>query len=124
MNEFGQKGNVSDEDFMIQVLNNLPKEYDVILDGLENHLVATRDDALTINSIHKKSNHRYKKIKNKKEEKIEKKHWMHIVNNTNSSAGNVASMATNLVTEGALKIKMKQKKIIRKQKDMKIKIEN
>ena len=39
--EFGQKGNVSDEDFMIHVLNNLPKEYNVILDGLENCLMAT-----------------------------------------------------------------------------------
>ena len=40
MNEFKQKGNVSDEDFMIHVLNNLPKEYDVILNGLENYLMA------------------------------------------------------------------------------------
>ena len=36
MNIFSQKGNVSDEDSMIHVLNNLPDEYDVILDGLEN----------------------------------------------------------------------------------------
>ena len=47
------------------------------------------------------------------------------INNTNSSAGNEASMATNLTTEGALKRKMKKKKkIIRKQNDMKVKIEN
>ena len=44
MTEFGQKGNVSDEDFMIHILNNLPKKYDVILDGLENRLMATRDN--------------------------------------------------------------------------------
>ena len=68
MNEFKQKGNVSDEDFMIHVLNNLPEEYDVILDGLENHLTATRDDALTIDSIRKKFNHRYKKIERRKSE--------------------------------------------------------
>ena len=49
MNEFGQKRNVSDEDFMIHILNNLPKEDDVILDGLENHLTTPGDDALTIN---------------------------------------------------------------------------
>ena len=53
MNEIIQKGNVSDEDFMIHVLNNLPEEYDVVLDGLENHLMATGDDALTIKAIAK-----------------------------------------------------------------------
>ena len=45
------------KDFMIHVLNNLPKEYDVILNGLENRLMATGDDALTIDSISKKLNH-------------------------------------------------------------------
>ena len=72
MNEFSHKGNVSDEDFMIHVLNNLPKEYDVILNGLENCLMATGDDALTIDLICKKLNCKYKKIKSKKEEKTEK----------------------------------------------------
>ena len=57
---------------MIHVLNNLPKEYNVILDGLENHLTATGENALTIDSICKKLNHRYKKIKSKREEKHEK----------------------------------------------------
>ena len=46
---------------MIYVLNNLSKEYNVILDGLENHLMATGDNALTIDSIHEKLNYRYKK---------------------------------------------------------------
>ena len=64
MNEFGQKGNVSDEDFMIHVLNNLSDEYDVILDGLKNCLTLIGDDALTIDLIHEKLNHGYKKIKN------------------------------------------------------------
>ena len=45
MNEFGLKGNVSEDDFMIHVLHNLPKEYDVILDGFENHLMVTGNDA-------------------------------------------------------------------------------
>ena len=39
MTKFGQKGNVSDKDFMIHVLDNLPEEYDMILDGLENGLM-------------------------------------------------------------------------------------
>ena len=72
INEFGQKGNITEDDFMICVLNNLAKEYNVILDGLENHLTATGDDVLTIDVIRKKLNHWHKKVKSKKEEKEEK----------------------------------------------------
>ena len=35
VNEFGLKGSMNDKDFMIHVLYNFPKEYDVILNGLE-----------------------------------------------------------------------------------------
>ena len=49
MTKFRQKGNVSDKDFMSHVLNNLPEKYDVILDGLENHLMATGENDLMIN---------------------------------------------------------------------------
>ena len=73
MTKFRQSGNVFDEDFMIHVLNNLPEEYDVILDGLENRLMATGENALTIDSICEKLNHRYERIKSKKEEKNDKK---------------------------------------------------
>ena len=72
MNKFRQKGSMTDEDFMIHILNNLPEEYDVILDALDSCLMVTRDDVLTINVIHEKSNHRYKKIKVKKK-KLKKK---------------------------------------------------
>ena len=110
---------------MIHVLNNLLKECDVILNGLQNHLIVTGDDALTIDSVCKKLNHRYKKIKNKKDEKIEKekvlgaynkqyKQWCRKCGKYGHKPGN----------RSALKIKIKTKKIIRKQKDMKIKIEN
>ena len=57
MNKFGQKGNKTDEDLMIHILNNLPKEYNVILDGLDNCLMATGDNAHTIDMICEKSNH-------------------------------------------------------------------
>ena len=73
MNEFGQKDSVSDEDFRIHVLNNLPKEYDVILNGLENHLMATGDDVLTIDSIRKQLNHRYEKLNVKKKKTLKNK---------------------------------------------------
>ena len=57
---------------MIHVLNNFPEEYNMILDGLESHLMATRDNVLTIDSIHEKLIHRYEKFKSKKEEKDER----------------------------------------------------
>ena len=73
MNEFKLKSNVSDEDFMIHILKNLPKEYNVILNRLENCLMATRDNVLTIDAISKKLNHWYKIIKSKKKKKVKEK---------------------------------------------------
>ena len=35
MNDFGLESKIMDEDFMIHFLNELPKEYDVTLEGLE-----------------------------------------------------------------------------------------
>ena len=72
MTKFRHKGNISDEGFIIHVLNNLPKEYDVILDEFENCLMATGENALIIDSIHAKLIHRYEKFKSKKEKKNEK----------------------------------------------------
>ena len=53
LNEFRQKGNITDKDYMIQVLNNLPNKYNVILNRFENYLTVTGDNELTINVIHK-----------------------------------------------------------------------
>ena len=49
---------------------------------------------------------------------------MPIIGNISSGAGNVVSTATNLEIKDVLRIKMKKKKNIRKQKKMKIKTEN
>ena len=54
---------MSDKDFIIHVLNNFPNKYDVILDGLENCLALSDDDALTIEVLREKSNHRYKRLR-------------------------------------------------------------
>ena len=54
---------------MINILNNLPKDYHVILDGLEDYLTMTGDNALTIDVICKKLNHWYKKLKIEKRKK-------------------------------------------------------
>ena len=57
---------------MIHVLFNLPKEYDVILDGLESYLSAGWNNVLMIEVICEKLNHQNEKIKNKNEEKEKK----------------------------------------------------
>ena len=66
---------------MIHISNNMPKDYDVILNGLEYHIMATGDDVLTIDGICKKLNHRYEQIKSKKEEKTEKENALGAYNN-------------------------------------------
>ena len=55
---------------MISILNNLPEDYDVILDGLENCLTATGDNVLTINVICKNWIMGTKKLKAKR-----RKNW-------------------------------------------------
>ena len=51
MIKFRLKGNITDDDFMIHILNNFPEEYDVILNGMESYLTSTDPDALTIEMI-------------------------------------------------------------------------
>ena len=71
---------------MIHILNNFPKDYDVILDGLKNCLTVTFDNVLTFDMIHEK-----KRKKSKK-----KKLWVHTINNISNDAENVVSMTTNM----------------------------
>ena len=69
----------------------------MILDGLQNRLTVTLDNALTIDVIRKKINHWYEKMKNKKEDKSKKKKlWVCTISSTKNSAESVVSMATNL----------------------------
>ncbi len=44
MDEIGLVGRMSDMEFMIHVLDNLPEEYDVVLYSLETHLVSTGEE--------------------------------------------------------------------------------
>ena len=61
MTEFGSKGNISEECFMINIFTNLPKEYDGISDGLKSYLMSSGLDRLRIDVVHKKVNRQYKK---------------------------------------------------------------
>ena len=46
MSNISSKVNINNEDFMINVLNNIPEEYNVILDVLNNVLMSIGTDAL------------------------------------------------------------------------------
>jgi hypothetical protein len=58
-----EKMAISDKDFLFHILNNLPKEYDVVLDGLERQLDETGDKALTLEMVREKLSERYARIK-------------------------------------------------------------
>ena len=103
MNEFRQKGNITDEDFMIHVLNNFPKECDVVLNGVKNCLMASGDDVLTIDVTCKKLNHWCKKIIIKNEEKREKEKALDAYSKQYKQR--CCSMATNLLIVNVRRIK-------------------
>ena len=56
---------ISDEDFMIHVLNNLTEDYDVVLDGMESRLMLKENDPnkLTIEDVRDKLSGRYDRIR-------------------------------------------------------------
>ncbi len=55
-------GRMSDTEFMVCVLNNLPEEYDVVVDRLETRLVSTGEDRLTIEALRERLNSRFERI--------------------------------------------------------------
>ena len=114
MHEFGLKGNITDKDFMIQVLNNLPMEYNVILDGLKNHLTASGNNMLTVEIIHEKLNHWYKKIKSKDDEKREKEKALGAYNKQYKHWCHTYGMVTNLVIVSVGRIKKEHQKMKKK----------
>ena len=59
---------ISEKDLMVKVINNLPEEYDVVVDGLENKLSLSGDEALTVEKMRDKLNDRYQRILDHKEE--------------------------------------------------------
>ena len=116
-NKFNLKGNTTDEDFVIHVLNILPKEYDVILDGFENCLMASGDNALTIEVIHGKLNHWYEKLEPKMKKKENKnRYWEPVISNIKKGAKSLVSMVTNLVIKSVWRTKKKTKKKTTKKK--------
>ena len=48
---------------LILAMSHFFKEYNIILDGLENHLTSNGPDTMTMDVLHEKFNHWYEKIK-------------------------------------------------------------
>ena len=66
----GVKGNISNENLMIHVLDSLPKQYSAILDCLDNHCMSSGPDVFIIKMILEKLNHWHKKLKTKIKKKL------------------------------------------------------
>ena len=62
---------IKERDLIVKVLNNLPPEYDVILDGLETQLKKTGDEALTLEEVREKLSTRFERINANKEEEAD-----------------------------------------------------
>ena len=64
MDKISLSAKMTDQDFMIHVLNNLPVEYDVVLDGMESRLMLPDGDAnkLTIEDVRDKLNNRFERM--------------------------------------------------------------
>jgi len=64
MDKISLSAKMTDQDFMIHVLNNLPVEYDVVLDGMESRLMLPDGDLnkLTIEDIRDKLNNRFERM--------------------------------------------------------------
>ena len=62
---------------MLRILNNLPKEYDSILDSLENQLGPTVNNALTLEIIREKLGNRFACIKKQEDGDVNKIHKSH-----------------------------------------------
>lgn len=60
------KTDMSDQDFIIHILNNLPEKYDVVLDNLENKLMTDdKNNLLTIEEVREKLSGRYQRVNQK-----------------------------------------------------------
>ena len=62
---------ISERELMVKILNNLPSEYDVVLDGLETRLNnASGTDGLTLEDVREKLSTRYERIKANEEDEL------------------------------------------------------
>ena len=61
---------MSDDNFMLHIMGNLPEKCETVLTDLENRLMTESSDKLTI-CMHQKLNAHFKRLENKREEDAE-----------------------------------------------------
>ena len=102
---------MTDDNFMLHLMGNPPKEYEITLMDLKNCFYKTGGNELTIKVIHQKLNARYETLETKRIEvedkkeifavmknEVEEKQWQFkIGNNSKGCAGLVIDMATRLL---------------------------
>ena len=64
---------MSDDDFMLPIMCNLPKEYKAVLTDLETWLMSEIGEKLTIDLMHQKLNAHFKRLQSKKKKLTKKK---------------------------------------------------
>jgi len=82
MEEIDSTSTMSDRDFMVHILNNLPLQYDVILDGLEAQL---ENKKLTLENLREKLVNRYLRIR-KNVKKVDEHEFMESADATDNCA--------------------------------------
>ena len=68
---------ISEKDFILNIVNNLPKQYNSILDSLENQLGETGNNALTFEIIQEKLGNRFACNKKQEDDGVNKSHNNH-----------------------------------------------
>ena len=71
MNELELMSYISDNNFMLHIIDNLPEEYEALLTDVENRLMVESGYKLIIELMHQKLNNFFKRLENKREEDTE-----------------------------------------------------
>jgi hypothetical protein len=114
MDSISLSSKMSDQDFMIHILNNLPESYNVILYGMESRLMLADSDPnkLTIENIRDKLNSRFERIAKNESAREEEQALAALASSSRADAANVVN--TDIKVETA----RMTKKEVRVSKDL------
>ena len=68
IDELGLIPQMSDDDFMLLIMSNLPEEYEAVLTDVENRLILESGEKITIELISQQLNAPFKTLQSKKDE--------------------------------------------------------
>ena len=67
---------MSDDDFMLHIMDNLHKEYEAVLTDIEHRLMTESSEKCTTELMHQKLNACFKRLQSKKEVEEGEKAWL------------------------------------------------